>query len=108
MLLMMMCLLFHQTLEIEILHFVFVIASIAGVLSTIILITWAAWLRRDYPDFIDVPTLLIDLVSISVAFLPEGLPSTIVLSLSVMCVLLSASSRCFHGSHWSLTYSQLK
>ncbi len=33
-------------------------------------VLWAAWLRRDHPNFIPVPVLLINLVSVAVAFIP--------------------------------------
>jgi sodium/potassium-transporting ATPase subunit alpha len=45
-------------------------------------IMWAAWIRKDYPGFITVPVLLVNLVSVAVAFIPEGLPVCVTLSLS--------------------------
>ncbi|KAL0952279.1 hypothetical protein HGRIS_006569 [Hohenbuehelia grisea] len=70
------------TLQREILRFVAIIAGSATVVAVIIVILWAAWLRRDHPDYINVPTLLIDIVSVMVAFIPEGLPVAITLSLA--------------------------
>lgn len=83
------------TLEVEILRFVLIIASLALLVAAIIvgesailpfsrwngphdappchrwlLVLWAAWLHRDYPGFISVPGLLIDCVSVAVAFIP--------------------------------------
>lgn len=64
-------------------------------------------LRRSYPDYINVPTLLIDVVSVmgefksilnyffpiqtlpSVAFIPEGLPVAVTLSLAMVAHTLS-------------------
>ncbi|KAF8603003.1 sodium-potassium ATPase [Ceratobasidium sp. AG-I] len=70
------------TLQREILRFVLTIAGFASALAILIVILWAAWLRRDYPDYINIPTLLIDVVSVMVAFIPEGLPVAITMSLA--------------------------
>ncbi|TFK59554.1 calcium ATPase [Pluteus cervinus] len=72
------------TLEIEILRFVLVIAGLALVVAVFIAVLWGAWLRRDHPGFINVPTLLVDCVSVMVAFIPEGLPICVTLSLTVI------------------------
>ncbi|KAJ7583582.1 hypothetical protein C8J56DRAFT_213171 [Mycena floridula] len=74
----------RTTLEVEILRVVMIIASLALFVATIIVILWAAWLRRSHPDFISVPVLLIDVVSVAVAFIPEGLPICVTLSLTVI------------------------
>jgi sodium/potassium-transporting ATPase subunit alpha len=34
----------------------------------------ASWLRTSHPNYINVPTLIVDCVSVAVAFIPEGLP----------------------------------
>lgn len=47
-------------------------------------VAWAAWLRRDHPGFITVPVLIIDCVSVAVAFIPEGLPFCVTMSLTVI------------------------
>ncbi|KAG7443376.1 calcium ATPase [Guyanagaster necrorhizus] len=74
----------RTSLESEILRIVLVICSLAIAIDIIVIILWAAWLRRDYPGFISVPVLLIDLVSVAVAFIPEGLPVCVTLSLTVI------------------------
>ncbi|CAE7108182.1 unnamed protein product [Rhizoctonia solani] len=77
------------TLQREILRFVLIIAACASTVAVIIVILWAAWLRRDYPDYINIPTLLIDIVSVMVAFIPEGLPVAITMSLAKVAHTLS-------------------
>ncbi|GAB1521256.1 hypothetical protein RhiTH_004348 [Rhizoctonia solani] len=77
------------TLQREILRFVLIIAGCASTVAIIIVILWAAWLRRDYPNYINVPTLLIDVVSVMVAFIPEGLPVAITMSLAKVAHTLS-------------------
>ncbi|SGY20643.1 BQ5605_C016g08112 [Microbotryum silenes-dioicae] len=72
------------SLEVEISHFVLIIGSLAFSVALLIVIFWAAFLRRKHPDFINVPTLLIDCVSVAIAFIPEGLPVCVTLSLTVI------------------------
>ncbi|PPQ70421.1 hypothetical protein CVT24_013171 [Panaeolus cyanescens] len=70
------------TLQKELLRFVLIIAGLATSVSTLLVILWAAWIRRKFPNYISVPNLLIDIVSVSVAFIPEGLPVSVTLSLA--------------------------
>lgn len=49
----------------------------------VVLIVWAAWLRRSHPDFINVLTLIVDCISVAVAFIPEGLPIAITAGLTI-------------------------
>ena len=42
-----------------------------------------AWLRKAYPDWINVPSLIVDCVSVAVAFIPEGLPIALTASLTI-------------------------
>ncbi|GAA5964922.1 hypothetical protein JCM8115_007078 [Rhodotorula mucilaginosa] len=74
----------RSTMQVEITRFVCIIGGLAATVVVIIVITWAAWLRRDHPGFISTPTLIIDCVSVAVAFIPEGLPFCVTMSLSVM------------------------
>ncbi|KAI9507404.1 sodium-potassium ATPase [Russula earlei] len=77
------------TLQREILRFVLIIAGLATLVAILIVILWATWLRRSYPGFINTPTLLIDVVSVMVAFIPEGLPVAVTLSLAKVAHTLS-------------------
>jgi sodium/potassium-transporting ATPase subunit alpha len=72
------------TLEKEIFVFVTVIASMAFTLSIICIIIWGAYLRPKHPDFMNVSALLVNVASILVAFIPEGLPVSVSLSLTIM------------------------
>ncbi|KAJ7983238.1 hypothetical protein DFH06DRAFT_1266674 [Mycena polygramma] len=82
----------RTTLEVEILRFVLIIGGLAMAVAALIVILWAAWLRRDYPGFITVPGLLIDCVSVAVAFIPEGLPVCVTLSLTVIAGAMRSNS----------------
>ncbi|KAJ6544406.1 hypothetical protein B0H19DRAFT_300887 [Mycena capillaripes] len=82
----------RTTLEVEILRFLLIIGGLAMGVAILIVILWAAWLRRDYPGFITVPVLLIDCVSVAVAFIPEGLPVCVTLSLTVIAGAMRSNS----------------
>lgn len=71
------------TLEREVLNFVLIICSIMFFMITVVVILWAAWLRKNYPDWINVPTLIVDCVSVAIAFIPEGLPIALTASLTI-------------------------
>jgi sodium/potassium-transporting ATPase subunit alpha len=60
------------TLQKEILRFVFVIISLVVVVSIIVIAVWAGFLRKQHPEFMNVSGLIIAVVSVSVAFIPEG------------------------------------
>ncbi|KAI9844639.1 MAG: hypothetical protein M1838_002094 [Thelocarpon superellum] len=76
------------TLEREILRFVIIISSIMLSMIILVVIVWAAWLRVDHPDYINVPTLIVDCVSVAIAFIPEGLPIALTASLTITANLM--------------------
>ncbi|KAF6809270.1 h k atpase alpha [Colletotrichum musicola] len=71
------------TLEREVLHFVLIICSIMFLMIVLVLIVWGTWLRKQYPDWINVPNLIISCVSVAVAFIPEGLPVALTASMTI-------------------------
>lgn len=80
-----------STLQREILRFVILIVSIALLIDIIIIICWAAWLNRQHKGFLTASNLVISLVSVSVALIPEGLPVSVTLSLAVIAHRLAKS-----------------
>ena len=48
----------------------------------------AGWLRRDHPSWISVPTLIVDCVSVAIAFMPVALPLALTASLTIMANLM--------------------
>jgi len=48
----------------------------------------AAYLRKQYPGWINVPTLIVDCVSVAIAFIPEGLPIALTASLTITANLM--------------------
>ncbi|KAM0326228.1 hypothetical protein ACHAQA_006825 [Verticillium albo-atrum] len=71
------------TLEREVLHFVLIICAVMLSVIVLVIIIWASWLRRDYPNWINVPNLIISCVSVAVAFIPEGLPVAVTASMTI-------------------------
>src|SRR5277367_1985562 len=61
------------TLQKEILRFVLVIIGAIAFVSIVVIIFWAAYLRTNHPGFLTVSGLIVSVVSVSVAFIPEGL-----------------------------------
>ncbi|RGP70929.1 h+ k+-exchanging atpase [Fusarium sporotrichioides] len=76
------------TLEKEVLYFVIIIASIMIVMISIVCIIWGTFLRSKHPDFINVPTLIVNCVSVAIAFIPEGLPISITAGLTITANLM--------------------
>ncbi|KAF2647322.1 calcium ATPase [Lophiostoma macrostomum CBS 122681] len=75
-------------LQKEILRFVLIITLFIVVVIILIVILWAAWLRKDHPDWINVPLLIVDCVSAAVAFIPEGLPIALTTSLTIVAGIM--------------------
>ena len=71
-------------LQKEILRFVFIIVSLVTFFIVLVLIVWGAYLHRQYPDYINVPELIVSLVSVGIAFVPEGLPIALTMSLTIV------------------------
>ncbi|KAF7941655.1 uncharacterized protein EAE97_006492 [Botrytis byssoidea] len=76
------------TLEREVFNFVLVIVAFMVTMIVLVIIIWAAYLRKSYPNWINVPTLIVDCVSVAIAFIPEGLPIALTASLTITANLM--------------------
>ncbi|KAL1413747.1 hypothetical protein Q8F55_001529 [Vanrija albida] len=74
----------RTNLQKEITRFVRIIIALTLTLVIIMLITWLAWLRRDHYDFLNTVGILTNLMSLVVAFIPEGMPMAVALTLSLI------------------------
>ncbi|KAK4549384.1 hypothetical protein LTR36_006381 [Oleoguttula mirabilis] len=70
-------------LQREIYYFVAIIVVLMLVMILVVIAVWAGWLRKAHPDWISVPVLIVDCVSVAVAFIPEGLPIAVTASLTI-------------------------
>lgn len=80
------------SLQKELFRFILIVVILILFVNIILIILWAAWLRHLYPDWISVPTLIVDIVSVTVAFIPEGLPVAM-----TVCLIVSARKMREHG-----------
>ena len=71
-------------LQREVMRFVWTIIGIATFFAVLVIIIWAAYLRRAFPDYIPYQGLLITVISVFVATIPEGLPVSVTLSLTII------------------------
>lgn len=74
----------QTSLQKDITRFVILIAILAGVTSSLIAIVWGTYLNPYFPGFLDVSGMLVNLISVAVAFVPEGLPVSVTLVLLIM------------------------
>ncbi|KAI9472200.1 MAG: hypothetical protein EXX96DRAFT_642713 [Benjaminiella poitrasii] len=74
----------RTTLQVETLRSVIIITGLSLTVGSVCLITWAAWLRREYLDFLSVSNALIAVISVIVAFVPEGIPVAVTLCLTLI------------------------
>ncbi|PWN42087.1 K, P-type ATPase [Ceraceosorus guamensis] len=81
----------RTTLENEIFYFIITITVLAFTLAIICIIIWAAFLRPKHPNFMSVSQLLVNVVSILISFIPEGLPICVTLSLTAIAAKLRKS-----------------
>lgn len=72
-------------LQRDIIRFVVCIVLVMLILLVIVCIVWGAYLRKHYPEWINVPELIVDLVSVFVSFIPEGLPIAL-----TTCLMITA------------------
>lgn len=60
------------SLQVEIHRFMNIICTGAVINAIIVIVTWSAWLRTSYPDYISVPYLLVTVISVVIGFIPDG------------------------------------
>ncbi|KAJ5291848.1 hypothetical protein N7478_001099 [Penicillium angulare] len=68
----------------EINRFVMIIVAMTVVLALLILFTWLGWLRKDHPSYMSVVAMLNNVMGCVVAFIPEGVPVGVALTLMMI------------------------
>lgn len=74
----------------EIWRFVRIIVGLTIVLALLILFTWVGWLRRDHPKYMNVVAMLNNVMGCVVAFIPEGMPVGVALTLMMVARRMKA------------------
>ncbi len=74
----------------EITRFVYIIIAMTITLVLIMLFTWVGWLRVDHYDYLNVVGILGNLMGLVVAFIPEGMPVAVALTLSLVARRMKA------------------
>ncbi|KAK3196310.1 hypothetical protein K4F52_000691 [Lecanicillium sp. MT-2017a] len=74
----------------EIWRFVRIIVCLTVVLALLILLTWVGWLRRDHFAYMNVVAMLNNVMGCVVAFIPEGMPVAVALTLMMVARRMKA------------------
>ncbi|EMD00784.1 hypothetical protein BAUCODRAFT_144399 [Baudoinia panamericana UAMH 10762] len=75
----------------EISHFVKIIICLTVILASLLLFTWIGWLRVKHFDYMNVPAMLNDVMGCVVAFIPEGMPVGVALTLMMIARRMKAA-----------------
>ncbi|CAG8074967.1 unnamed protein product [Penicillium salamii] len=68
----------------EINRFVTIIVVLTVCLALLILFTWLGWLHKDHPSYMSVVAMLNNVMGCVVAFIPEGVPVAVALTLMMI------------------------
>ncbi len=68
----------------EIYRFVKIIIALTAILAALILFTWVGWLRVQHFEYMNVIAMLDDVMGCVVAFIPEGMPVAVALTLLII------------------------
>lgn len=82
----------QTALQKEIFRFVLIIATLMIFMVLVVVALWAGFIRHKYPDYISVSTLIVDCVSIAIAFIPEGLPIALTASLTITAGIMKKNN----------------
>ena len=74
----------------EIWRFVYIIIVLTVFLALLILLTWVGWLRKDHPAYMNVVSMLNSVLGCVVAFIPEGMPIGVALTLMIVARRMKA------------------
>ncbi|KAK5054526.1 hypothetical protein LTR84_001417 [Exophiala bonariae] len=73
----------QTTLQREIMRFVIIIVSLMVLMNIIVIAVWAGYIRKEHPGYMPVASLIVNIVSVAIAFVPEGLPIALTASLTI-------------------------
>lgn len=70
-------------LQKEIIRFVFIIVTLMITMNVIVLGVWGGYIRKEHPGYMPVASLIVNIVSVAIAFVPEGLPIALTATLTI-------------------------
>lgn len=73
----------QTTLQKEIMRFVIIIVSLMVLMNIVVIAVWAGYIRKAHPSYMPVAALIVNIVSVAIAFVPEGLPIALTASLTI-------------------------
>lgn len=76
----------------EVTHFVYIIVGLTICLACLILFSWLGWVRKAYPGYMSVVAMLDDVMGCVVAFIPEGMPVAVALTLMMIAKRMKAAN----------------
>ncbi|KAK3680820.1 putative K, P-type ATPase [Podospora appendiculata] len=76
----------------EIWRFVRIIICFTIALALLILLTWVGWLRRDHAGYMNVVAMLNNVMGCVVAFIPEGMPVAVALTLMMIARRMTSAN----------------
>lgn len=76
----------------EITRFVTIIIGLTICLALLILFAWVGWLRVDHPSYMSVVAMLNNVMGCVVAFIPEGMPIGVALTLMMVARRMKAAN----------------
>ncbi|KAM0245333.1 hypothetical protein ACHAQJ_010591 [Trichoderma viride] len=82
----------QTALQKEIFRFVLIIATLMILMVVVVVALWAGFIRHKYPDYISASTLIVDCVSVAIAFIPEGLPIALTASLTITAGIMKKNN----------------
>ena len=81
----------ETSLQRELKRFVFIIGTAATITAITVVLVWYFWLRVQYPNYIDMASIMVNTISVMIAFIPEGLPVCVTLSLLMIAKKMAKS-----------------
>ncbi|KAJ9606781.1 hypothetical protein H2200_008790 [Cladophialophora chaetospira] len=82
----------RTNLQKEVLRFVIIIVGLMVTMNIIVVAVWGGFIRQKHHDYINVPTLIVDIVSVAIAFVPEGLPIALTASLTITANIMKKNN----------------
>lgn len=78
----------RTNLQKEIIRFIIVIVTLMLIMCLIVIGVWAGYIRKEHEGYMPPSLLIVNLVSVAIAFVPEGLPVAVTASLTIVADIM--------------------